>query len=94
MQTNTEGPRTIRQAAIELGLSPFTLYAWCAQRRVEFVRLGRAIRIPAGEIRRLLRDGAVRRIPAEDHNDPLLRRADGTCADAGGKKNRLPAPRA
>ena len=62
MQTNTDGPRTIRQAAQELGLSPFTLYTWCAQRRVEFVRLGRAIRIPARELERMLREGVVARL--------------------------------
>ncbi len=61
---HTDRPRTIREAAQELGLSPFTLYTWCAQRRLVFVRLGRAIRIPAAEIQRMVREGTVQRVAA------------------------------
>ena len=61
MRTDTSTPLTIKQAARELNLSPWTLYAWCAQRKMEFVRLGGAIRIPAGEIDRMLREGMVPR---------------------------------
>ena len=59
MSRDTERPRTIREASEELGLSPYTLYTWCSQRRLGFVRLGRAIRIPASEIARVLKAGAV-----------------------------------
>jgi excisionase family DNA binding protein len=48
-----EGPRTIRQAAAELNVSEFTIRAWVGQRRIAHVRLGRCIRIPAAELRRL-----------------------------------------
>ena len=52
-------PRTVEQAAAELNLSMATIRAWIAQRKLGHVRLGRAIRIPADEIQRLLRTGYV-----------------------------------
>jgi excisionase family DNA binding protein len=52
-------PRTVEQAASELNLSKATIRAWIAQRRLGHVRLGRAVRIPAGEVRRLLEQGYV-----------------------------------
>ncbi|MDA1185942.1 MAG: helix-turn-helix domain-containing protein [Acidobacteria bacterium] len=55
-------PRTVSEAAQELNLKPSTMRAWIAQRRIGHVRLGRAVRIPAAEILRLLEAGYV---PAE-----------------------------
>lgn len=52
-------PRTVEQAAAELNLSRATIRAWIAQRRLGHVRLGRAIRIPAREIQRVLETGYV-----------------------------------
>ena len=52
-------PRTVEQAAEELNLSRATIRAWIAQRRLGHLRLGRAIRIPAEEIRRVLEAGYV-----------------------------------
>ena len=56
---STESPRTVAQAAAELNVSPSTVRAWLAQRRLGFVRLGRAVRVPSAEIRRLLETGYV-----------------------------------
>ena len=58
----TERPRTVAEAADELGLSVHTIRAWMANRRIAHIRLGRAIRIPADEIRRVIEAGTV---PAE-----------------------------
>jgi excisionase family DNA binding protein len=52
-------PRTIPQAAEELNVSDSTVRAWIFQRRLGFIRLGRAVRIPPEEIQRLLRAGFV-----------------------------------
>lgn len=52
-------PRTVEQAAAELNLSRATIRAWIAQRRLGHMRLGRAIRIPAREIQRVLEAGYV-----------------------------------
>lgn len=52
-------PRTIRQAADELNLAPGTLRAWIAHGRIGHIKLGRAIRVPVSEIRRLLDRGYV-----------------------------------
>jgi excisionase family DNA binding protein len=57
--TETSRPRTIEEAAQELGLSKHTLYTWIAHRRIGYVRLGRAVRIPRAEIARLLDGGSV-----------------------------------
>jgi excisionase family DNA binding protein len=54
-----EQARTVREAADELGLSPATIRAWIRQRRIGYVRLGRAVRIPATEIHRLVERGTV-----------------------------------
>lgn len=58
----TERPRTVAEAADELGLSVHTVRAWIASRRIAHIRLGRAIRIPADELRRVIEAGTV---PAE-----------------------------
>jgi excisionase family DNA binding protein len=55
----TEMPKTVREAAEELGLSVATIRAWIQQRKICYVRLGRAVRIPASEIRRLIERGTV-----------------------------------
>ncbi len=52
-------PRTVEQAAEELNLSRATIRAWIAQRRLGHIRLGRAIRVPVEEIRRILEAGYV-----------------------------------
>ena len=59
MTPNDKQPRTVDQAAAELNLSKATVRAWVAQRRLGHVRLGRAIRIPVSEIRRVLETGFV-----------------------------------
>ena len=55
----TERPRTVAEAAEELGLSVHTVRAWIAARRLAHIRLGRAVRIPAAEIRRLIEKNTV-----------------------------------
>ena len=57
-----ERPRTLAEAADELGLSIHTVRAWIADRRLAHLRLGRAIRIPAEELRRVIEASTV---PAE-----------------------------
>ena len=57
-----ERPRTVAEAADELGLSIYTVRAWIADRRLAHLRLGRAIRIPAAEVRRVIEASTV---PAE-----------------------------
>ncbi len=57
--SNTGKPLTVRQAAEALSLSEHTVRAWLANRKLGYVRLGRAIRIPAAEIERVLNGGWV-----------------------------------
>ena len=61
MRTEQKGstPRTVEQAAEELNVAQSTIRAWIGQRRLGHVRLGRAVRIPASEIQRLLEIGFV-----------------------------------
>jgi excisionase family DNA binding protein len=63
MINDEESPRTVRECAVELNVSPFTVRSWIGQRRLGFVRLGRAVRIPVDEIRRLIREGTVPALP-------------------------------
>ena len=62
-----EQPRTVAQAAVALNLSKGTIRAWITQRRIGHISLGGSIRIPVGEIRRLLEVGYV---PAEPRTGP------------------------
>ena len=52
-------PKTIAEAARELNMSQATMRAWVGQRRIGYVKLGRSIRIPVGEIQRLLEGGYI-----------------------------------
>lgn len=54
-----ERPRTVSEAAEELGLSVYTVRAWIADRRLGHLRLGRAIRVPAEEIRRVIEQSTI-----------------------------------
>src|SRR5437879_3454170 len=54
-----ERPRTIAEAAAELGLSVHTIRTWVTARRLAHIRLGRAIRIPAAEIKRIIDKNTV-----------------------------------
>ena len=56
---SAERLRTIAEAATELGLSMHTIRSWVTARRLAHIRLGRAIRIPASEIRRVIDENTV-----------------------------------
>jgi excisionase family DNA binding protein len=58
-RTPVEQPRTVAEAAVELGLSVHTVRAWIADRRIGHIRLGRAIRISSAEIRRIIEQNTV-----------------------------------
>jgi excisionase family DNA binding protein len=50
---------TVKQAAEELNVSEHTIRSWITQRKLGHVRLGRAVRVPALELQRLLDRGSV-----------------------------------
>ena len=50
---------SVKEAAGLLGLAEVTVRVWLAQRRLEHVRMGRAVRIPVNEINRLVEEGTV-----------------------------------
>ncbi len=54
---------TVNQASAKLGLKEGTLRLWLSQRKLAYVKLGRAIRIPLEEVERLIRENLV---PARD----------------------------
>jgi excisionase family DNA binding protein len=56
---DTQGPLTLKETAKALGLSVHTVRAWISQRRLNHVRLGRAIRVLPHEIQRVLRNATV-----------------------------------
>jgi len=51
---NENRPLRVREAAAQLGLSQHTVRAMIARRKLGYFRLGRAIRIPAAEVQRVL----------------------------------------
>lgn len=58
-ESRIASPRTVEQAADEMNVAKSTIRAWIGQRRIGCVRLGRSVRIPASEIKRLLESGFV-----------------------------------
>lgn len=50
---------TIRAAAERLGLREATLRSWVLQRRIQFCKLGRSVRISEAEIDRIIQRGTV-----------------------------------
>ena len=57
---------TVECGAEFLGLKPATLRAWMMRRKIGFVRLGRAVRIPVSELERLIDHGLVPARPERD----------------------------
>lgn len=49
----------VPEAAAALAVSPKTIWAWRAQRRIAVVTIGAAVRISQGEIDRLIAEGTV-----------------------------------
>jgi excisionase family DNA binding protein len=49
----------VSEAAHSLGLKPATLRAWILHRKIEFVRVGRAVRIPARAIHEFIERNTI-----------------------------------
>jgi excisionase family DNA binding protein len=54
---------TIREASERLGLRESTLRKWVLEKKVAYCKLGRAVRLPAGVVEKLIRDGYREAIP-------------------------------
>lgn len=50
---------TIKEAAAALSLSPKTIWAWRGRRQIEFIEIGRSVRVSQSEIDRILTKGTV-----------------------------------
>lgn len=50
---------TVTQFSRKLGIKPSTARSWVWKRRIEFIKIGRCVRIHPSEISRLLRQGTV-----------------------------------
>jgi excisionase family DNA binding protein len=48
---------TVQEAAAALRIKPATVRAWVLRRKINSYRVGRAVRISAEEIERILQDG-------------------------------------
>jgi excisionase family DNA binding protein len=58
MLTRPPGLVTVREAAAALGLVESTIRAWILTRKIGYVKLGKAVRIPMAELERLVADGS------------------------------------
>jgi excisionase family DNA binding protein len=59
MQSNQSRFVTVKEAASLLGLAEVTVRVWLAKRRLEYTKIGRAVRIPVAEITRLVDEGTI-----------------------------------
>ncbi len=50
---------SIRKAAVELAVSPHTIRAWCSQRKMPFVRLGRRVLLRREDIEAFVKRNVV-----------------------------------
>lgn len=50
---------TINEAAARLNLSPWTVRRWIYGKRLDSVKLGRAIRVPLSAVERKIKDGTT-----------------------------------
>jgi len=51
---------TVKEAAIFLAVSTSTLYGWVWQRRIPFVKVGRALRFQIAELNKFVQANSVR----------------------------------
>jgi excisionase family DNA binding protein len=59
MSRELTSPLSCKEAARALGLAEPTIRAWIGKRKIAYLRLGRAIRIPCEEVARLLSENLV-----------------------------------
>lgn len=50
---------TVTEAARQWGVQESTVRRWVLRHRIMHVKIGRSVRIPAGEIRRVIEEGTV-----------------------------------
>ena len=51
---------TVKEAAVFLAVSTSTLYGWVWQRRIPFVKVGRALRFHAAELNKFVQANSVK----------------------------------
>jgi len=59
----SETLHTVRETAGRLGVKARTVRRWILLRKIEYIKIGGAVRIPELEINRIIQEGRVRRIP-------------------------------
>jgi excisionase family DNA binding protein len=58
--------RKVADCAEQTGLKEPTIRLWMAQRKIAYVKLGRAVRIPQAEIDRLIQQNTVPVVRSEE----------------------------
>ena len=48
---------TVEEAALRLGLKPCTIRRWILERRIDYVKNGRSVRIPQEAVERIITEG-------------------------------------
>lgn len=56
---------SVREAALYLNVSPYTLYAMVSQRRVPYVKVGRLTKFDKGELDKWIKQNSVMPMPAK-----------------------------
>lgn len=55
----------VAEVARRLGLKEGTVRLWLSRRKLAYVKLGRAVRIPEAEVERLIKENLI---PAREHH--------------------------
>ena len=54
---------SVPEAAERLAMRERTIRRWILLRKIDYIKIGGAVRIPDSEIKRIIQEGRVRRIP-------------------------------
>lgn len=54
---------SVPEAAERLAMRERTIRQWILLRKIDYIKIGGAVRIPDSEIKRIIQEGRVRRIP-------------------------------
>ena len=64
--------QSVSEVARQLGLKVGTIRRWILLRKIDYIKVGGAVRIHASEIERIIQEGRVRRIPVARESSLIM----------------------
>ena len=64
--------QSVSEVARQLGLKEGTIRRWILLRKIDYIKVGSAVRIHASEVKRIIQEGRVRRIPVGKESSLIM----------------------